>query len=242
MYNIVICDDDPLSVAQMESLLFEISDELEYVFNIDAYLDEEKFLNQYNHDQITIDILFLDIEMGTYSGLEVARKLRKMGSEVLIIFFSSHEKYLIELFEVTPFRFLRKPIERGEVKKTIMSAIQVLNEQVVSFNYSFKQKFYKISLRDILYFESRGRKILIFGKRNILLGSFYDRLNNVEFQLKTDTFLRIHQSYLVNYHHINTISQKEIILANDIVLQVSEDRSKTVRSKYIQLSKREMSI
>ncbi|MDT2660507.1 LytTR family DNA-binding domain-containing protein [Enterococcus hulanensis] len=240
MLNIVICDDDPMSVAQMESFLFEISEELDNTFNIDVYLNGQKFLNQYSQEMFIIDILFLDIEMGTCNGLDVARELRKMNSEMLIIFFSSHEKYLIELFEVTPFRFVKKPINKNEVKKVTVSAIQALNEQALSFNYSFKQKISKLYLKEIFYFESRGRKILIFGSHNTMLGSFYDRLNNVELQLKTDTFIRVHQSYLVNYHHIRTLSQKEIVLSDEVEIQISEDRSKSVRSKYIQLSKREI--
>ena len=45
-------------------------------------------------------------------------------------------------------------------------------------------------------------------------------------------FLRIHQSYLVNYRYIKEISFYKVILFNGVELQISEDRQKIVREKY----------
>lgn len=71
MYNIVICDDDPLSVAQMENCLFNLMDQENYTFEIDSYLSGTKFLNQYLISKVKVDILFLDIEMSNHNGIEV---------------------------------------------------------------------------------------------------------------------------------------------------------------------------
>lgn len=62
----------------------------------------------------------------------------------------------------------------------------------------------------------------------------------MEKELKTDLFIRVHQSYLVNYLYIKTVSQKEIVTMDDQVIQISEERSDKVQEKYIQLVKREL--
>ena len=63
-----------------------------------------------------------------------------------------------------------------------------------------------IPINNISYFESSGRLINIIHKDGA--GKFYGKLNNIEKQLGVSkiSFLRIHQSYLVNYRFICKIS------------------------------------
>lgn len=239
MYNIVICDDDPLSVAQMENCLFNLMDQENYTFEIDSYLSGTKFLNQYLISKVKVDILFLDIEMSNHNGIEVARRIREENSDMIIIFFSSHEKYLIDLFEVMPFRFVSKPLKEDQVQKAMLSALEKLNRNHQFFEYTFKQNCYKLYLKDIVYFESDRRVVKIIGKQEEKMGSFYARLNDVEQSIKSDRFLRVHQSYLVNYDWIKVLNQKEITSFDNQIIQISEDRNKSVQKRYIQLARRE---
>lgn len=239
IYDIVICDDDPVSIAYMEDCVFDLMETTSYSFDIESYQNGGKFLRQYFSSEKAIDILFLDIEMGDISGIEIAKRIREVNSELLIIFFSSHEKYMIDLFEVNPFRFIPKPIEKENVQSIILSAIKKINQNHNFFEYTFKQKMYKTFLKDIVFFESKGRIVNIVGKKNILLGKFYSQLNDVEKSLKTDRFLRVHQSYLVNYDWIKMLSQKEVETFDRQIILVSEERSKRVREKYVQLVRRD---
>lgn len=242
MYNIVICDDDSISIASMEDCLFDLMENTNYSFDIETYQNGEKFLKHFFLHKKIIDILFLDIEMGEKSGIEIAKKIRQINSEMIIIFFSSHEKYMIDLFEVNPFRFIPKPINQENVQKIMLSAISQLNLNHQFFEYTYKQKLYKHFLKEIVYFESKGRIINVIGKDNTLLGNFYSQLNDVEETLKTDRFLRVHQSYLVNYDWIKMLSQKKVETFDKQIVQVSEERSKKVREKYIHLVRRETGI
>lgn len=65
-------------------------------------------------------------------------------------------------------------------------------------------------------------------------GKFYGKLSNIEKQLKDGKipFLRIHQSYLVNYRYVCKISYSNVILFDGTVLQISEDRQKEIRERY----------
>ena len=65
-------------------------------------------------------------------------------------------------------------------------------------------------------------------------GKFYGKLNNIEKQLVDSKipFLRIHQSYLVNYRFICKISFSHVTLRDGTVLQISEDRQKKIREQY----------
>ena len=59
----------------------------------------------------------------------------------------------------------------------------------------------------------------------------------VEKQLKNGKipFLRIHQSFLVNYRFVQKISFTKVVLTDGTELHISEDRQKTIRAKYNEL-------
>ena len=90
-----------------------------------------------------------------------------------------------------------------------------------------------MSLKDVVYFESRNRVVHIF-LRDGSTAYFYGKLNNVEKELANSRryFLRIHQSFLVNYDYITKMNFSNITIhmnGKEIELKISEDRQKEVR-------------
>ena len=63
---------------------------------------------------------------------------------------------------------------------------------------------------------------------------FYEKLDNIEkFMENSDMyFLRIHQSFLVNYKYIEEMFYDKIILLNGETLYISEDRRKAISNQY----------
>ena len=93
----------------------------------------------------------------------------------------------------------------------------------------------------VLYFESRNRVIHIFLKDGTD-ERFYGKLNDVEQELagRGKSFVRIHQSYLVNYIYIKRANAAAITIdAGEkglLSLKVSEERQKTVKARMCQLA------
>ena len=54
------------------------------------------------------DIAFLDIDMGAYSGLELARHIRSLNLDTILIFVTNYVQYSLEGYEVQAFRYLLK--------------------------------------------------------------------------------------------------------------------------------------
>ncbi len=55
------------------------------------------------------DIAFLDIDMGAYSGLELAHHIRSMNLDTILIFVTNYVRYYsLEGYEVQAFRYLLK--------------------------------------------------------------------------------------------------------------------------------------
>lgn len=110
MIKIAICDDDKNIAAKVENILEEIGKENLLKISIDVFYSGESLQKFYENGN-TYDLIYLDIEMTMLNGIEVAKYIRERDRYTIIIYISSHEEYLIQLFEVEPFRFIRKPID-----------------------------------------------------------------------------------------------------------------------------------
>lgn len=94
MINIAICDDDIVTTSKIENMLQNIAKrnfiqiDTEVFWNGESLAESVKAVNYF-------DIIFLDIEMGAEDGITVARKIRQIDKNVLIIYVTSHENYMV---------------------------------------------------------------------------------------------------------------------------------------------------
>lgn len=156
-------------------------------------------------------MLYLDIYMKNGDGIAAAKSIRKVDDNMLIIYVSAYENYMIELFRLDVFAFVKKPIETAGFTNIFLEANKKIASRKYYFAYHYKNKEYKVLCNDILYFESSGRKTIIHTK-NGATECFNGKLSDTENQLAGGKipFLRIQQSYLVNYHSIKSRSKSEV--------------------------------
>jgi DNA-binding LytR/AlgR family response regulator len=235
MIRIAVCDDQPTVTASIEKMLESISYSEALKMEIDIFFDGatlEKSIKQGNR----YDLIYLDIEMEVKDGIVAAREIRSIDQKVLLIYISGYECYLKELFEVEPFRFISKPIDKKLFDEYFLLAYQRICERDTYFLFHFSKITQKIPQSDILYFESIGRVVLVHLKNGT--EKFYGKLNDVEkvIQNGKGRFLRIHQSYLVNYNYIRKMVFSSVTLTDGTELQISGDRQKTIRTQFCKIT------
>lgn len=234
MINIAVCDDDLVFASKIESILYNIAKQKLIDVMVEVFSDGSELWKHISSGEI-FELLYLDIEMMKLNGIDLAKKVRENDTNVIIIYISSYENYFIELFEVEPFRFIKKPVDEKIFIDYFDKAYERIIQNEAYFEYKFNKVPHKILTKNIMYFESCGRLILVRTKTES--GKFYGKLNAVEKQLQNSKipFLRIHQSYLVNYRFVQEISFSKVVLTNNTELQISEDRQKEIRTKYNEL-------
>ena len=240
MINIAICDDDVVLTENVERLLREIAAEENISIRCEAFYDGSALIESVLDQKIYFDLVYLDIEMKAMDGIHAAQSLRDIHIPTLIIYMSSHEEYLKELFSTEPFRFLSKPIDREEFRVFFLSACERIQKRAGYFMFSYKKTFYKIPFDRIAYFESSGRIIIIHlaEMENVELEAdmkrFYGKMNDLEKQIASvnNRFLRIHQSFLVNYDYVMSISFGSVVMMDGKELQISEDRQKSMKAQF----------
>lgn len=235
MINIAVCDDEKIIVSQIESIILDICRNENIPVGVDGFYSGETLEKEILRGT-KYDLLYLDIQLKEEDGITTAKNIRKMDENVLIIYVSVFDKYMMELFRLDVFDFIKKPIELESFKKTFLEANQKISSRHYYYYYRYKGEEYKIPCNDILYFESGGRQVRIV-MRNGDDNLFNGKLSEVENKLANGkiAFLRIHQSYLVNYHAIRSRKKSEITLINEKILPISEDRRKVFSQKYVKL-------
>ena len=137
-----------------------------------------------------------------------------------------------ESFIVRPFRFLLKPINEMQMEACFGAACEEISSFDSYFRYSYQRMNHKVPIRDILYFESKRRKVYIVTEKEVL--ELYGKLNDIEKSLKASktAFLRVHQSFLVNYKHVDGLAYDFIIMDNGKRVSISEDRRRQISEQY----------
>lgn len=243
MINIAICDDDIAITGVIEEMLYKIEKEQNLQINCSIFFDGDTLI-QNIHQGSYYDLIYMDIEMNRINGINTAEIIRNLDVPVLIIYISGYEKYLKELFHTEPFRFLSKPIDESEFCDVFMAAFKRIQQKTGYFSFSYNKTYIKVPLSSIYYFESKNRIVYIHMSENKNIyaeGSydrFYGKMNEVQKQLSAynSRFIRIHQSYLVNYDYIKSMNFTTVMMTNGTLLQISEERQKSVRTQYCSMA------
>lgn len=107
-----------------------------------------------------------------------------------------------------------------KIEQYFLKPEQLLNTELDQEFFFVKSGkiFRKIVLKDILYFEGEKDYVkLVTGQEQMLV---YRRLKDIEKQLKS-TFIRVHNSYIINYEQLSKIEDNHIYIA-DKRIPVSE--------------------
>lgn len=233
MFSIAICDDDKVFCMATEEIIrknYPGSEVATAVFLTGEELCEAMESGAY------FDLILLDIELGSTNGVSVGKTLRDWlnNQRTRIIFISSKTQYAMELFQVHPFNFLVKPVEEDKLIADINVLMETVETESRCFEFQSGREHLRISYGDILFFESRGRKLVVHTRKASY--DTYGRLDDVEREAP-EGFIRIHKSYLVNDLYVHRWNPDEAELVTGEVLRVSKSHKKMVREYFLEKGK-----
>ena len=215
-----ICDDEISTCSQLENIVIDISGNIAEEIEVYVWKNGKDFIEDIS-DKIRPDILFLDIEMDGYNGIQVGEYIRKEleDMDMNIIYISSKTSYAMNLFKIHPFDFVIKPFNRDRVEKIIAELMKLRGLDKGIFLYQSHKKSYRVALGNILYFESDKKNINIIANDGIER-QFREKLKNITEKLPYN-FVMINQSYIINVKHIRECSSSRVILDNGDELNIS---------------------
>jgi len=235
MVKVAICDDEIHTTSFIENLIMDLSQQIKIQVEIDVFFDGSTFIDQIKAGE-RYDLIYLDIEMRLLNGVETAFALRTYDKNALLIYVTGHESYAKEVFEVSAFRFITKPVEEEIFAKYFHEVIKKIIDEPFYFKYKYNKIYYRVPLNEIVYFESDKRVTYIVDYKN-QKSKCYIKLNNIEKDLvyKNLHFFRVHQSYLVNPKYIYMYKYDSLELNNGTKIMISEKRRKLISELYCRL-------
>lgn len=198
--------------------------------------------------QLNIDILFLDVEMPGLTGFQFLEQLTDRKFDV--IFTTAYSRYAIDAFRAKAINYLMKPIDEDELKEAVenwqksgekdknnnkqldelldsLRKDNVLHSKI-SVPVSDGFEFLKVS--SIIYCQSKSNYTDIFleNDKKILVSK---TLKEIESKLEGFSFLRIHQSYLINPDYLTKFVRRDggyVILQDNIHVPVGPNKRKLI--------------
>lgn len=160
-----------------------------------------------------VDLMFLDIQMPSVSGIEF---IKKSEQNTLVIFTTAYSEYAVTGFNLNAVDFLLKPFTLDRFKQAVAKANQLLSTPspisikdddcfFIRANYSLV----KIIFDNIIYIEGLDDyvKIHLFDQESVVTRS---TMKNILDKLPSNDFIRIHRSFIVPVKKIEAITKSKI--------------------------------
>ena len=202
MLKIAYCDDCPRDRAKIMASLSNIEERWKEVFVMQSFDSGEALCEDLK--QNSYDIILLDIVMSAMDGIETARTIRSMGESSKLIFISSYDDKIRELFQHGTIAFIDKPFEVEVLENALQVAHDIIkkdeNEDRV-FSYKKHGQLCFVPTKDILYFITHKNQVEIVTCKTQLI--YADQIKNVwNIMSKNKEFIMPNQSYIFNLKHI----------------------------------------
>lgn len=228
MLRLAVCDDVDAICSELENIILDFQKQEGVKLTVDGYSSGETFINALKMGH-KYELIFLDIEMGKINGVGVGHYIRDELKDYItkIVYISSKTSYDRQLFDVQPFNFLPKPLDRNKVISVIKLAIKFFGIENNTFSFKTGTQIHRLPVRDIIYFESTGRQVKLVSLKDIFY--FYGTIDFVAEQLSKSRFIMPHRSYIVNYDNVLVIKKDEIEMCNGDIVPISRIKAKEVR-------------
>ena len=130
--KVVIVDDEPQSILRLENDLAALED-FEVIATSSSAMSAKTLVMS-----MQPDVLFIDVEMPGQTGFEVLQSLRdEMPMDLIVVFYSAFNKYMIDALRASAFDFLLKPYQQEELELVVERIRQKMDEGDGSSSSSF---------------------------------------------------------------------------------------------------------
>lgn len=227
MTKVCICDDDEEFTIVLKKIILLYGRYEKRDIEVDTSFSGTDMIECVHKN--TYDIIFLDIELGSIRGFEIGDKIRnEIGNEkTQIVYISAKTNYAMELFETRPLNFLVKPLNEKDVFEVLDTYYRLFGSKNEYLYYRWMKKDCVINQNDIIYIQSRGRKLFVKTIGDDI--EFYSKLTDVLSQLDTNKFCQVHKSFVVNGNYISRYTSDSITMCDDTDIVISRSMKSNVR-------------
>ncbi len=194
-------------------------------------------------EKMNPELVFLDIEMPTMNGFEFLEQCKQIHFSV--IFTTSYDQYAVKAFRISALDYLLKPIDPEELIaavhkieeqksrplaeqfRSMIEQIQNRNKGITKIGIPTVEGFELIPADQIVYCEARNNYTHLFLRDKSKIVACRCLKEMEEQLLDFKSFLRVHNSYLVNLNEVNKYIRGDggyLVMADGSTVSVSRGR------------------
>lgn len=199
----LIIDDEPVARDILrqyiaDTPLLELSGECESALTALEFLKNEP-----------VDVLFLDVNMPKLSGISF---LKSLNNPPKVILTTAYSEYALEGFELDVTDYLLKPFSFERFLKAVNKLTKSDQSSPKESTVVLKAdgKTYRVQTNDILFIESMGDYLTVHTSDQKL--TFYKTMKSFSEELPSDSFIRVHKSFLVSLSKIDYLEGNLIFI------------------------------
>ncbi len=230
----IIIDDEPLAGELLKSYVEKTSG-LSLIGCFESAADSVKLVVAGS-----IDLIFLDINLPLLNGIEFASVVPEDTS---IIYVSAYEQYALQGFKVNALDYLLKPVSYPEFMKAVGKAImwhamrraylasgnssRVANMDLITVKSDYR--LVQMSLESIKYIEVQKDRVIFYRTEGDPVSSLMS-MKELEELLPSDSFMRVHRSFIVNLRRVEVVERSRIVF-DKTYIPVSDSKKEEFLSR-----------
>lgn len=235
MLKCIAIDDEPLALKQIQKYIAAIETlHLERTFT--NAVEAREFLTAH-----PVDLIFVDVNMPDLNGVDFVRSLT---DRPMVIFTTAYSEYAVEGFKLDAIDYLLKPFSLADFRRSAdkaqsLSELQSLRKmreatpateatprdrEFISIKADYKTSLIRIS--DIVYLESEGEYVRLHLADHSTITTLF-RLKNMEAALPSESFMRVHRSYIINLHRIKSYVKGRVFFSDNEYVPIGENYRET---------------
>lgn len=211
MIHIAIVEDEKEFAQTLQEYIQRYMAETHTAIQADTFHDGMSFLDEYSGKY---QIVFMDIAMPHMNGMDTAERLRKVDSNVCLIFITSLAQYAIRGYEVEALDFIVKPVAYDLFKIRLEKAISRIR---TADYYTIKTAngLRKIRLSDLIYIESN--KHYLYFHTTTETSRMRGTMRDLEGAFEQKGFALISGSLLVNLSYVEEIEGNSVTAGGEML-------------------------
>lgn len=236
-HRCLIIEDDLHTANDVKNTIVSHFDTIQILAVTDNIIDAKECI-----EDLKPDIIISDINLKDDTVFTLFKQYDTIPFK--IIFITSYSKYAVEAFKFSALDFLEKPFNDDALIASVTNAISIIDQenytaQIQTFFHNFnpEQKNKKLVLKNIEAVHIVSIEAIIYVKSDNNYSEFHIEdgrkiviskpLKFYDDQLRSYTFFRTHQSFLVNLNFAKTFHKKDSVLelSNHLHLPVSINKA-----------------
>lgn len=232
--NIAIIDDEPMMIKATAHAISNYGQTHSCNINISTYSDGDSFLQDFSAGKF--HILFMDIYMPGKTGVDVAKEIRDIDNDVMIIFLTSSTDHMPDAFSCHAFDYVIKPIKKEHIEKCLNDCLKLLS-RMPSVNDRFIELVdngnnIKVFLNNLAAVTVSGHTVFVY----TIDGNEYQAKQSFS-SLTSDfaedvNFLLVNRGVLINMDHITEFKDGMCCLSDGTSYAVKVREKTAIEQKW----------